>query len=261
MTLLSQHQSSDYTKILYIGDSGTGKTGSLTSLVAEGYKLRIIDTDNGLDSLVQFVNKECPDKIGNVEFETRRDKYQASPSGPIILGTPRAFVDILGLLNKWPDGTVPAQWGKEIILVIDSLTGIGNAAFEWAKGMNSGAKDPRNWYFSAQQAVEKMIDMIMSDSFKCNVIIISHVQYKEREDGSMKGYANAIGSALGPVIPKYFNTLVLAESVGAGKGTRRVIKTLPTGVVDLKTPAPFKLDAELPLGTGLSTLFKKLKEK
>ena len=34
-------------KLLYIGDSGSGKTGSLASLVKDGYKIRILDYDSG----------------------------------------------------------------------------------------------------------------------------------------------------------------------------------------------------------------------
>ena len=85
MPSLTQHQSNDYTKMLIIGDSGTGKTGSLTSLVAAGYKLRILDMDNGLETLKQFVQKECPDKADGVEFRSLRDTYRASALGPIVV--------------------------------------------------------------------------------------------------------------------------------------------------------------------------------
>ena len=47
----SEHKSRKYVKLLYLGDSGTGKTGSLVSLVQAGYKLRVIDLDDGLDAL------------------------------------------------------------------------------------------------------------------------------------------------------------------------------------------------------------------
>src|SRR5690242_978569 len=38
---------SECAKILYIGDSGHGKTGSKAALVAMGYKVRMVDSDNG----------------------------------------------------------------------------------------------------------------------------------------------------------------------------------------------------------------------
>lgn len=260
MPTLSNHHASKFVKLLYIGDSGSGKTGSLTSLVKDGYKLRVLDLDNGLDVLRQFVMHDCPDKANNVDFETVRDKRKATRAGPILDGPPQAYVKALELMTKWSDGTTPAEWGDQTIFVLDSLSALGKAAFEWAKGMNPGAKDPRQWFFTAQGAVEDTISLLTGEAFHANLIVISHVNMTEMPDGSVKGHANAIGRAMGPILPRYFNTLILAESKGSSANVRRVIKTVPTGVVDLKTAAPFKIDKELPLESGLSTIFKQLKE-
>lgn len=253
MPTLDNHQSSSFTKLIYIGDSGTGKTGSLVSLVAAGYKLKILDMDNGLDFLVAAIRKECPDKLSAVEYETYRDEYRATKAGPMIKGGARAFVDALTKLEEWSKIEDP-----NTIFVLDSGSAFGRSAFEWAKGMNPMSKDPRQWYFAAQQGVETTIAMLTGEEFRMNVIIISHVNYKEIVEGVNKGYANFVGSALGPTIPKYFNTMILAESIGAGKNTKRRIKTLPTGVIDLKIANP-TADAEYPLETGLATIFSTLK--
>lgn len=252
MPSLDQHQSAAYAKMIYIGDSGTGKTGSLVSLLTAGYKFKILDMDNGLDSLVYYAREQCPDKLRNVEFETIRDKYEAARTGPIVRKA-EAFVKSLEIMQEWS-----ATEDSETVFVLDSLSAFGKAAFEWAKGMNPMAKDPRQWYFSAQQGVENTIAMLTSEGFRMNVIIISHVNYKEVVEGVHKGYVNAIGSALGPTIAKYFNTLLLAESQGAGKNTRRKIKTVPTGIIDLKIPNP-KIDSELPLESGMATIFETLR--
>lgn len=260
MPSLADHHSSKFVKLIMIGDSSTGKTGSLTSLVAAGYKVRILDFDNGVDSLKEFVSKECPDKISSVDYETVRDKVSVGPAGPKIKD-PVAFTNGLKLMDAWYDGSKPAEWGEDTVFVLDSLSAFGRAAFAWARGLNPTAKDPRQWYFAAQQGVEDMIALLTSETFHTNVIVISHVNYKEVTEGITKGYTNAIGTALGPIIPRYFNTLLLAESSGTGKNVRRMIKTMPTALVDLKNPAPFKLLEELPLGTGLATIFKTLKDQ
>src|SRR5215471_588653 len=126
MTSLANHQSNEYTKMLIMGDSGSGKTGALTSLVALGYKLRILDYDNGLETLKQFVLKQCPEKINNVEYRTLRDRRVASPLGPVIQGQPKAFVDGLKMLDRWKydevDFGVPSEWGPDTIFVLDSLS-------------------------------------------------------------------------------------------------------------------------------------------
>lgn len=258
MANFADHHASKLVKLFFIGDSGTGKTGALVSLIEAGYNLRILDLDNGLDALRAWTLKRCPDKIKNVEYETVRDKYKITNQGPVIDGMPKAFTTSLKLMTKWSDESDPAGWGENTIFVVDSLTAFGLAAFEWAKGMNPSAKDPRQWYFAAQQAVETTIAMLTGESFATNVIVISHVSYSELQDGSTKGFASSIGSALGPKLPKYLNTLVLAEKAGTGTAVKRTIRTMPTSVVELKTPIP-DVAPNLPLETGLADLFTKLK--
>lgn len=260
MVALADVTTSQFVKILYIGDSGTGKTGSLESLVAAGYKLRILDLDNGTPILKAFVLKNCPDKIGNVDVETRRDKYKSTAAGPMVEGIPKAFTQSMSLLTNWPDKTVPAEWGDEYIMVIDSFTGISNAAFEWAKAMSPSAKDPRQWYKAAQDALQAVLSLLTNEQFRAHVIVICHVELSESPEGSTKGYAKSIGKALGPIIPTYFNTMVLTSRSGTGASIKRSIETMPTALIDLKNPVPFKVDAKYPLETGLATLFKTLKE-
>lgn len=257
MATLDQHQASEFVKIFYLGNSGSGKTGSLVSLVPD-YDLRIIDMDNGLDALTNLVREQCPERMSSVEFETIRDRYKASPVGPVIVPPARAFVKANNLLDKWSDGTKPEEWGPNKILVIDSLTMLGKAAFEWAKGMNPTYRDSQLWYKGGQDALDNVIATLTSDIFKTNVIVISHVDMREI-NGVEKGFISALGKALGPKLPLYVNTMLLAETSGSGSAVRRKIKTLPTAQIDLKNAAPMRVSAEYPLETGLAEIFKKLK--
>jgi len=254
MPTLDNHQSDSFTKLIYIGDSSTGKTGSLVSLLQDGYSFKILDMDNGLETLKTYARLAQAD-LSRVEYETYRDQYRSSSAGPIIKGQPKAFTDALAKLTEWSEIE-----DDNTIFVLDSLSAYGRAAYAWANGMNPGAKDKRQIFFAAQQAVESTIALLTGENFKMNVIIISHVNYKEITEGITKGHANAIGTALGPVIPRYFNTMLLAESIGAGKNTKRRIKTLPTGIIDLKIPNP-EAEAEYPLESGLASIFKLLKNK
>lgn len=260
MAKLSEHQSGKYTKLMYIGDSGTGKTGSLASLVPD-YDLRILDLDNGLDILKAFVKRDNPSRLDSIDFESVRDEYKASTSEGATVDKPRAFVEAAKLLNKWTDDTIPAEWGENTVFVLDSGSTLGRAAFAWARGMNPTAKDPRQWYGSAQAAFENIISMITSDDFKCNVIFITHVKYADYEnDGMVKGFPNTVGKALGPNIGKYFNNVVLAEKSGTGQNVKRTIRVVPTDLVDVKTAAPFAFtDRSLPLETGLAEIFRVLR--
>lgn len=246
------------TKLLLIGDSGTGKTGSIASLIKGGSRVRVLDFDNKIAGgiLPILVKRDCPDKLKDIEFEPLRDKFKASPLGPVLDGAPVAFTRALNLLDKWTDGTKPAEWGPGTILVIDSLTFLSDAAFNWAKGLNPSAKDPRQWFYSAQQAVENTIALLTSASFNTDLLVIAHISYQNRQDGTIRGYPASVGQALGPTIPAYFEHMALTHIVGG----KRMVQTVPTALIDLKTPAAFKMPPMLPIETGLADFFKTVKE-
>lgn len=263
MPSLADLPSDEFTKFMYVGDSSTGKTGSLVSLVKAGYRLRILDMDFGLSILKAYVKAQAPDKLANVDFESFRDKYVIKPNGDIGVapgGTAKAFPSALKLLDKWTDGSVPSEWGKDTFFVLDTLTTLGKAAMVWAEAMDPSAKDPRQWYGTAQGAIENVVGMLLGPNFRTNVIIITHITERALGDGTKKGFPSAgAGSALGPTLAKYCNTLVLAETVGFGDNIKRRIKTTPTGFIDLKTAAPFAMAKEYPLETGLADIVKLLK--
>lgn len=269
MPTLDQHQSNEYTKLLIEGDSGSGKTGALTSLVTAGYKLRILDFDNGLETLKQFVLKECPANVGNVEFVTLRDKRKAGPEGPMVTKAD-AFIRSLKLLDHWKykgeDGRdvdlgIPAEWGPDCILVIDSLTFMADSAYDFREPLTprsrDGKYDQRAVYKDAQDAVEGVLALLTSEGFRTNVIVNSHVKYVDNPDGSRKGYPTAVGSALSPVIPRYFNTVALCQTTAGGK---RTLHTESTAMIDLKNPKPFAMSKSYPIETGLADFFAVLRE-
>lgn len=93
MPSLADHHSSALVKLLLLGDAKSGKTGSLVSLVKAGYSLRVLDFDNLLDVLKFYVQRECPDRLGSVEFRSLRDKRKSTSLGSVIDGSPKAFVE------------------------------------------------------------------------------------------------------------------------------------------------------------------------
>lgn len=268
MPSLSKHQSNEYTKLLIEGDSGSGKSGALASLVKAGYKLRIQDWDNGLEPLKQFVLRDCPENIDNIEFVTLRDVRKAGPEGPTVTA-PKAFMTGVRLLDRWKykDGEtevdlgVPAEWGPDCILVIDSLTFMSDAAFDFREPLapksRDGKYDMRAVYGDAQGAIEGVLALLTSESFRTNVIVISHIKYVDNPDGTKKGYPTAVGSALSPVIPRYFNSVALCQTSAGGK---RTIQTQATAMIDLKNPKPFAMANSYPIETGLADFFAVLRE-
>ena len=270
MTTLNRHQSNNFVKLLLLGDAKSGKTGSLVSLVKAGYKLRILDFDNLLDILKYLAIRDCPEALTNVEFRTLRDKRRASEQGSVLDGTPRAFVDAIKMLDNWrykdDDGNEidlgrPSGWGPDCILVIDSLSRLCDAAYDWRETLaprgGGGQYDGRAVYGDAQDAVESMLAGLTSKSFATNVIVIGHIQYMDMPDGAKKGYAQGIGQKLSPKIHQYFPSVVHFTN----KNNKRIMRTTSTPLIDLANPAPFLIDAEYPTETGLAIFFEKLRGK
>lgn len=262
MTSLTNHQSNDFVKLLLLGDAKSGKTTALWSLAAAGYKLRILDMDNLLDGLAAMVRERCPDRLDQIEFRTLRDKRKMTDTGPRIDGAPRAFVNATKMLDWWKyddvDLGVPGTWGPDTILVIDSLSRLCDAAFDWREPLTprgkSGDYDRRATYKDAQDAVESMLAMLTSKSFETNVIVICHGLYMELEDGTTKIFPQGVGAKLSPKIPQYFPVYVRFKNL-AGK---RTIQLTSDPLIDLATPAKIATKKTLD-SDGLAELFEALK--
>jgi hypothetical protein len=271
MPSLSQHQSNSYTKLLLLGDAKSGKTGSLVSLVAAGYKLRIIDLDNLLDILKYKILEECPDKIDNVEFITIRDKYKSGPQGAVLDGKPKAWIEVIRLCDNWKytgdDGVAvdlgkPAQWGSDCILVIDSLSRLCDAAYDHHESIiprgKSGDFDGRAVYGNAQDDVEKFLALLTSKSMTTNVIVIAHGIYQDLPDGTTKIFPQGVGQKLSPKIPQYFPNYIRYKNVGG----KRTIQLTSDPMIDLATTNPSAFEGKsLPIETGLATFFSALRDK
>jgi hypothetical protein len=270
MPSLAQHQSNRFVKLLLLGDAKSGKTGSLVSLVAAGYKLRILDFDNLLDILSKLILQQCPERIENVEYRTLRDRRKAGSTGPIIDGSPTAFVQGLRMLDRWKykasDGTeidlgVPASWGPECILVLDSLSRFCDAAYVFREPLavrgKGGEFDARAVYGDAQDSVESTLAMLTSDTFETNVIVVAHGQYMDLPDGTKKIFPQGVGQKLSPKIPQYFPNYVRYKNL-AGK---RTIQLRSDAMIDLALANPLAKDEDksLPVETGLATLFEMLR--
>src|SRR5262249_18798818 len=205
------------------------------------------------------VRRDCPALLGNVEFVTLRDKRKASPTGPVIDGAPKAFSTGLKLLDRWKYGDVdlgvPASWGPDCILVVDSLTFLSDAAYDFREPLvprsSNGKYDVRALYKDAQDAVENVVALLTSEDFRTNVIVISHVKYVDNPDGTRKGYPSAVGSALSPLILRYFNNVVRFTNLGG----KRKIELTSSPMFDLANSRPFELVKPLDIENGLAEFF------
>lgn len=270
MPTLDKHEASEYVKLLLIGDAKSGKTSSLRSLVEAGYKLRILDMDNLLHPLIFQIKEHCPELLETVEARSLRDKRKMSAAGPLIDGPPKAFIEAIKMLDHWKyteegitvDLGKPFTWGPDCILVVDSLSRLCDACYDWRepltpKGDKTGQSDARATYGDAQDAVENILATLTSKSFATNVIVIAHGMFMDLPDGTKKIFPQGVGQKLSPKIPQYFPSYVRYKN----QGGKRTIQLNSDAMIDLANPNPTAMAGKtLSTDTGLAEFFAILRD-
>lgn len=274
MPALINHHVANVTKLLLIGESGSGKTSALASLARAGYNLRIADFDNGTDILANLLRNE-PEAQARVVYEPLTDKLVASNGETRLANAQKsAFKRGLDLFTHWkmgetlgPSGEIypaydlgkPADWGADTVLVVDSLTMLSNAAQRYTDAMFP-AKDKRMAIYNAQQYIEQVLALLYSDAITCNVIVLAHVKEITDEDGDVQeAYPASIGTALSKKIGAYFNNVASVTMTLKGSTEVRTINTKTQSPLLLKCTAPTAALKNYPHETGLADFFLALR--
>lgn len=278
MPPLSEHHSTQTTKLLFIGDSGSGKTGALASLADAGYNLRVLDLDNGLDVLTNLLrdpgSRYKREALERVTFVTLTDSMKKTASGQLVPHKARVWQNAMDMLTHWREPAGKGEdgkptwtgdlgpitsWTPQDVLVVDSLTMLSTAALNFILSMNarlgSGRVEQGDWY-QGQQLIEGMLQMLYDEAVRCNVIVISHIKFIGEENGPQHGYPSTLGQALPPKVGRYFNSILLARSTGSGSNRTRKIFTSPQGLVELKNTAPLRVKESYGIETGLAEYFR-----
>lgn len=268
MAALEQQSSANSAKILAIGGNGSGKTGSLISLLDAGFKVRLLDFDKGAEIINQLAVGKARDLI---DIESFSDDYKMTGSGNqqrMIPATPlKGFNGAMKCLADWPGHGSPMTWGTDTVLVLDSLTMLGKYMMNHVQVLKNKhiSADPKDWHPSqpdwgdAMMLQENLMAQLFSDSIKCHVIVMAHITFVQPEGEPMtKGYPSALGSKLPPKIGGYFNHLLHYTAQGVGANAKRGFSTKSSVTIETKTPAPGKVKDWYPIGTGLAEYFADL---
>jgi len=189
MASIKEHTSADVTKLLLVGDSGSGKTAALASLANAGKNLRILDYDDGLSILPDLLT---PEGVNRVSYVTLKDP----------IGKAEAFRKGANLIANWKDGDEDfgsvKTWTKDDVLVIDSLTLMGESALRSALVFNN--KKPTEQpsqpeWGTAARDVQHLIQYITGSEVPCNVVVTTHMQYMEGDLGVSKSYPTSVAQS------------------------------------------------------------------
>ena len=218
-------------KVMLLGDSGTGKTFSLRTLVDAGLTPLCLFTENSFDVLGDtdpkkfhwmyvppFTEslealKEMSTRIGTMSYE------QITKTQDSKRFTDSPWMKMLGGLMEFKCertgqnfGNI-ATWGTDKVFVIDSLSGLTQASRQNVAG-NRPALSPPD-YGLAQRQIEGLINQLCT-AFRCHFVLTAHAERElDPVMGGQKIMASTIGKALAPTLPRYFTDSILTKRTGA----------------------------------------------
>jgi hypothetical protein len=248
-------------KMLLLGMSGSGKTGMLASLAVAGYNLRILDYDNGTEILGQVL-KNNPAAIARVDVEKCLDVFEQGQDKSIKWKADKkgdmAYPKGLATLDNWPGLGSAKSFGPNDIVVLDSLTFLGEAIMRYVLSMNgkngttwdpkAGPTEP-NW--GSAIGLQEDFLALLTSNLKCHLIVTAHLK-TVKQGGIDVPVPSALGQKLPPNVATYFNHALKAES----KGGARKLLTTTQGLLELKSAAPKSVKPEYSLETGMADYFK-----
>lgn len=205
-------------KIMLLGDSGHGKSGAKASLIAAGYKIRSLDTDNGhklLRSLLtnpkypyaEYIKKAGidltePGRLSFIPIEApmglesiaSKDKNGRTISWDVLAPqSSSAWNKAINLISKgWIDdgkdlGKV-TDWGPDTVLDLDTLSSLAELAEFFIQDMNARlgvlADDHGRDNGDAQKLISRLMRTLSHSSILCNIICNTHVVWVDVESGA-----------------------------------------------------------------------------
>lgn len=223
-------------KVLNYGPPGTGKTHSLSTIPPE-YKVRILFTENGQDSLGRaFAERgqkippnfawhyvkmaksdfsgllDMTQKIGSYDLETLT-KLPVNAQGRAAAGKDEFYQMLAALANFVDDRTGEvlgdaSKWGNDTVLVIDSITGFADAMMRLVCGLRP-TRSQMDWQV-VQNHLERVFNVIAG--LECHVIVNGHWEREPNEvTGSTEIMLSLPGRKLANKLPRFWSDVLISR--------------------------------------------------
>lgn len=213
-------------KVMLMGDTGSGKTYSIKTLVDSGLEVFILFTENGMSTLrdtdPQKVHwhyvKPAPFDLQAAMGMARNISIMQFQQITALVDTNKAkygqLVDVLACMANFKcDRTgmtygAVDSWDTNRVFVIDSLSGLSLMALQLVIGGKPGTHEGE-WGIAMGQ-VEKLVNGLCL-AMPTNFVLNAHL---EREGSALTGEVRLMGSTLGkklaPKLPRYFDEVIVA---------------------------------------------------
>jgi AAA domain len=218
-------------KVLLMGETGTGKTYSIRTLVDAGITPFVLFTEPGMETLGDLPDGKWHYKyvkpftqswgalekmvrdINKLDYEMLtkvKDSSRSQYTGMIdfIVACNAFTCDCHG--TKFGD---VSTWGTERALVVDSLTGLGDMAMGNVVGGRPTRSQP-DWGVAMNTI--KMVLGPLTTATKCTFVLLSHLaREKDEITGGTQVTVNTLGQRLAPDIPRMFSDVINTVRVGS----------------------------------------------
>lgn len=218
-------------KVLLMGDSGTGKTHALRTLIDAGITPFVIFTEPGMETLgdlpdgkwhykyIQPATQgwaailDMAKKVNQLTFENltkvadpNKQKFEGFLQ---VITTCNNFVcDCHG--KSWGD---VSSWSTDRALAVDSLSGISDMAMAHTVG-GKPVRSQADW--GVAQNMVRMLLMPLTTNTVCTFVLIGHLarEYNEVTGGSTVT-VSTLGQKLAPDIPRMFSDVINTVRLGS----------------------------------------------
>lgn len=259
--------------VMLMGPGGSGKTFSIGTLVDLGkYEVFYLGLENGIESLIGYWvdrGKPIPSNLhwaqamghtaGFAELLDSATKANTLTFESLTKqqDTNKSKFDgmrkLLTLLHNFVDertgesfGPVD-KWGTDRILILDGLTGLGNAAMANLIG-GKAVRSQSDWGV-AQSFVMNSLENL-TNNCPCHFVLIAHVEREQDQVfGGVKIMPSTLGKAISGLITPKFSDVILTSNQ-AGKWTW----STSDAMADLKT-------RNLPTAAGQAPTFAPIMQK
>jgi AAA domain len=217
-------------KVLLMGDSGTGKTHALRTLVEAGITPFVIFTEPGQETLGDLPDgkwhyKYIPPATQGwgaiLDMAKKVNQLTLENLSKVTDVNKSKFEGLLQVITACNDfkcdchgtsfGDV-AKWSTDRALCLDSLSGLSDMAMAHTVG-GKPVRSQSDWGIA--QNMVRMILMPLTTATQCTFVLIGHLarEYNEVTGGS-NVMVSTLGQKLAPDIPRMFSDVINTVRVG-----------------------------------------------
>lgn len=251
-------------RVLLMGESTSGKTGSVAQLANAGYRILLHDFDSNARVIGNYL------KPGHADIFIRSyDVARLTNTGILDKGAEvnkaavKQMNEFYKMLQHWKTDTEDLGPSKNLtakdVIVIDSGTFLGELLLLASPEHPEANKHAPTQYRIAGSWYRNILNQLTSNLTGASVLLLTHIQQTGEKDdqgriiGKARDIPIGVGEKMSKQMTNYFSDVWLLEV--QRDGARR-IRTLANDRIPLRTSAPNLIKSEEPF--DIASIFNRL---